>query len=164
MPRGGPRPNSGGKRARAGRHTKFDKVAAERIVQACSTGAFRYIAARWAGISRETLNLWLRKGRSGSASKSNAPFAEFYRRVIEAEAQAEVQVGAVAFKGASTDPDYAMKYLRIRWRDRWTDKQQVEVSGRKGGPIETFDVVAGGLAAKLRRMEQLGKGKPGGDA
>lgn len=129
-----------------GRPTKVDTAAAEKIIQALRSGAFREVAAAWAGISSRTFREWMTVGKENPTSSHG----NFRRRVIEAETAAEIAVGTVAFEAASSDPDYALKYAAVRWRSRWNPAQKVEVSGPKGGPVQ---VSSEDLLAKLMKLE-----------
>lgn len=136
---------------RMGRPTKLDEVAAEKIIQAVRAGAYRKVAAQWAGISQSTFRAWMTAGRD----KPTSPHGTFRRKVIEAETAAEITVGTVAYQAAARDPDYALAYMRVRWRKRWDPAQKVELTGKGGkdlmpaaDPIDLLD--------KLRKMELVG--------
>lgn len=115
-----------------GRPTKLEEVAAAKIVAALKGGAFRKVASAWAGISERTMREWMALGKA----KPTSPYGAFRRNVIEAETGAEIFVGGVAFKGASSDPEYALRYMAIRWRKRWNPRHQVTVSGDPRAPLQ----------------------------
>lgn len=134
-----------------GRPSKFDADAADKIITALRSGAFRKVAAAWAGVSSSTLRAWLVEGRA----KPNSAYGIFRRKVQEAEHAAEIMVGAVAFKAASSDPAYALPYMRVRWRKRWSPAEKLEVTGKNGAAlIPPVDPMS--LLDKLRKMELAG--------
>lgn len=114
-----------------GRPTKLNAGAAEKIIQALRAGAYLKTAAVFAGITPSTLRLWMAYGKA----KPGSPYGTFRRSVHGAQATAEIQIGAVAFKGATSDPEYALRYLSVRWRKRWNPRQAVEVTGKNGEDI-----------------------------
>ncbi len=138
-----------------GRPTKFDEVAAEKIIQAVRAGAYRKVAAVWAGIGERTLRDWLRLGKEMPTS----PYGVFRRKVLEAETAAEITVGTVAYKAAASDPEYALAYMRVRWRKRWDPAHKVEVTGKDGRDLIP-PVDPSSLLDKLRKMELAGPGSP----
>ena len=133
-----------------GRPTKFDDLAAEKIVQAVRSGAYRKVAAVWAGVSASTLRLWM----TGGKAKPRSPLGVFRRKVLEAETAAEIAVGAVAFRAASTDPAYALAFMRVRWRKRWDPAHKLELTG-KGGKDLIPQTDPSTLLEKLRKMEAV---------
>jgi hypothetical protein len=119
------------KNKRIGRPSKLDAAASEKIIQALRAGAFRKVAAVWAGIGERTFRDWMREGRENPSSA----FGSFRRKVLEAESAAEIAVGATAFKAAASDPAYSLLYLRIRWRKRWEPQKSIALSGGDGSPV-----------------------------
>jgi hypothetical protein len=115
----------------SGRKLKLTDETAEKIVKAVRSGAYLKTAARFAGVSASVLRLWMQKGRE----KPSSVFGKFRQRVTEAETNAEIAAGSVAFRGALSDPDYALRFLSVRWRKRWNPKQQLELSGSKKNPL-----------------------------
>lgn len=142
---------------KGGRPTKLDEEVAKKILFALRTGAYRKVAAAWAGISASTLREWMTQGKR----RPNGPFGSFRRSVIDAETSAEILVGRTAFDAAKKDPDYALRYMSIRWRKRWNPSHKVEVTG-KGGRDLVPRVDEDALLKKLMAMEALGRGEPTG--
>lgn len=141
---------------KTGRPTKLDEVAAAKVIQALRSGAYRKVAAVWAGVSPSTLRLWMAEGKA----KPRTPYGSFRRKVLEAETAAEISVGAVAFKAASSDPAYALAYMRVRWRKRWNPADKVELTGKDGKDLVP-QTDPGTLLEKLRKMEALGSSSAG---
>lgn len=134
-----------------GRPTKLDDEVAEKIVNALRSGAYRKVAAVWAGISARTLREWMVEGKE----KPSSAYGVFRRKVLAAETAAEIQVGSTAFMAAANDPAYALAYMRVRWRKRWSPAEKVELTG-KGGAALIPPVDPMSLLDKLRKMELAG--------
>jgi hypothetical protein len=115
--------------ANAGRPTKLDPEIADRFIRAIRKGAFRSVAAVWAGIGVRTFREWMVRG------KEEPEFADFRRMVMEAERAAEIEVGETAFAAAAADPEYALAYMRVRWRKRWDPAKKLELTGKDGAPL-----------------------------
>lgn len=138
-----------------GRPTKLDEAAAAEIIRAVGAGAYRKVAAVYAGISERTFREWMAEGKADP----KGPYGVFRRNVLEAEAKAEVHVGTVAFAAAARDPAYALSYMRVRWRKRWNPSEgKLEVTGKGGAPlVPASDPTS--LLEKLRKIEEEGKGE-----
>jgi hypothetical protein len=139
------------KRSR-GRPTKLDDIAAEKIIAAVRAGAYRKVAAVFAGVTERTLREWMAAGKADPKSKHGI----FRRKLLEASATAEIQVGTVAYRAASSDPDYALRYMSVRWRKRWNSR--IEVVGKDGAELVP-QTDPSSLYEKLKKIESLG-GKP----
>lgn len=135
------------KRKYAGRPTKLEPAAVDKIVTALRSGAWRYVAARWAGVSPRVFREWMAKGKR----QPKSVFAAFRRSVIEAETTAEIKIGAVIFKEASVNAEVALKYLSVRHRKRWSERHRVEHSGPDATPIQVVLETYRGA-----RLEDLG--------
>ena len=70
-----------------GRRGKFNEVVCQRIYKALEAGSTYEIAAEYAGISRQTFYIWMKKGKSNSTGQ----FVTFVDNVKRAEA-----VGAIS--------------------------------------------------------------------
>lgn len=139
-----------------GRPTKFDNAVAEKIIEAVRAGAYRKVAAVFAGITERTLYEWLAAGKKKPASK----FGVFRSKLREAAATAEIHIGSVAFKAAANDPSYALKYMGVRWRTRWNPTSKVELTGKDGQALIPQSDPAT-LLEKLKKMEALGASNAG---
>lgn len=138
---------------KAGRPTKLDPAAADRIVSALQGGNYRNVAAEWAGITPGTLRQWMRRGRSNR--KADAPFRDFRRRVMEAERGAEIFMVAKMMKAAEEDPRHALMWLERKFPERWGRREQVRIGNTQG---ETFKTE--GMADEvglLRKLVEMGK-------
>lgn len=136
------------------RPTKLTPKLQERVVGFVRAGAYVETAAAAAGISKETLYSWLRRGAAGEA-----PFAAFAEAVEEAQALAEMRDLALIGKAAETEWTAAAWRLERKFPDRYGRRTKHEVSGPEGGPIEVADV----RAKLLARLAPRNDGEPTGD-
>lgn len=100
------------------------------IVTALSQGAFRVVAARQAGIGRTTLYHWIERGEADHEAGKPSRYADLYRAVVKAEADAEHRAIEVIHDAAPKDWRAAAWYLERRYQDRWGGRVAVEHSGR----------------------------------
>lgn len=89
------------------------------IVSAISAGAIFEVAAAYAGVKKETLKDWLRKGRAGKA-----PYAAFVGSLDEALAKSEVSALRMIQAAGLYDWKAAAWYLERKWPERWGRKWQ----------------------------------------
>ena len=133
----------------AGRPTKLTSETHARIVQAIQAGNYIETAAAYAGISKNTLYEWLRRGarekerlasnRRARPKKAEQPYLEFADAVEKALAEAEVRDVVTVLKAADAGQWQAAAWrLERKFPDRWgrRDKVQQEISGPDGGPVE----------------------------
>lgn len=140
-----------GKAAKNGRPTKFDQEIAEKILQELREGSFRTTAALAAGITARTFFNWLLEGRENPGSKMGG----FFIQVSETEARAENVLAKVAYRAGQVDPDFALRYLRIRHSKRWSERQRMEVTGKNGGPQKHEVSLAGYTDDELEQLEAI---------
>ena len=140
------------------RHTKLTPKLQEQVVGYLRAGAYVETAAAAAGISKETLYSWLRRGAA-----DEVPFAAFAEAVEEAQALAEMRDLALIGKAAETEWTAAAWRLERKFPSRYGRRQAVEVSGPEGGPIQINDARTRILAI-LARGDDPGAagGDPGG--
>lgn len=134
-----------------GAPTKYNAERHKKIIDAVASGQRLYVAAALAGVTVETCRLWARRGNEGE--KQFKSFAEDYKKADAiAEARAVRDIVKAHQKG---DWKAAMWWLGKRKSKAWgIEKQQVELSGRDGAPIEIADVAADLDLSKLT-VEEL---------
>ena len=123
---------------KGGRPTRISPEIQEKIVTAIKAGNYAEVSARYAGIGKTTFYRWMKRGRAAKSGQ----FREFWDAIKDAEAHAEVTAVASIRSAWGDQWTSAMTWLeRKNWK-RWgrKDKLQSEVSGPKGGPIETKQV------------------------
>lgn len=121
-----------------GRPSKLTPEVQKKIVKALKAGNYRSIAAKFAGVSYESLVTWYGRGRDARAGH----FREFYDAVVAAETAAEMDMVAIITRYAKADPKHAKWFLSHRHRDRWADnlaQGKIELTGKDGGPLKVED-------------------------
>lgn len=158
------------------RPTKLNPTVQQKIISAIRAGNYIETAAAYAGISKNTLYVWLRRGEREKqriaknprckVKKKELPFVEFADAVEKALADAEVRDVAIIAKAAEEQWQAAAWRLERKFPDKWgrrkldvEHKGQVEVKNDVARAI-IEDEEATTLAHKL--LEQLAKDQPGG--
>jgi transposase len=104
------------------RPTKLTKQVQRRLVGLTRAGIFIKESAPFAGVTRPTVYSWMRRGeaelaRVGSGRPPNEaeqPYAEFARAMNQAKAYANVMDMMVIRRAAATDPNWALRSLKLR--------------------------------------------------
>jgi hypothetical protein len=140
----------------AGRPTDFDPAYVEQAAKLCALGATDDEMADFFGIHRATLYRWkLDHPEFCDAIKSAKDIADerversLYQKatgynfteeqaikIKKAQHEEEIEVVEVT-KHSPADTTAAIFWLKNRRKDLWRDKQEHELSGPNGGPIET---------------------------
>ena len=114
------------------RPSKLDRETQQRICDAIAAGNYMETAALYAGVCKDTLYEWLRRGRAGK--KGDERYAQFAQAVEEALARSEVRDVALIAKAAEQHWQAAAWRLERRYPDRWGRRSLV--TGGEEGPIE----------------------------
>lgn len=133
-----------------GRPSKLTADVQKKIVKALQAGNYRAVAARFAGVSYESLITWVGRGRTATSGK----FHDFYDAVIAAETKAEMGMVAIITRAAKLDAKHAKWFLSHRHRDRWADnlaQGKIELTGKDGGPLK-IEEARSTLASKLEAL------------
>lgn len=126
----------------AGRPTKLTPEVTEKFLTALKAGSYIETAAAYAGIHKDTLYEWLKKGsRDQAEGHSRTSAALFSDAVGKAMADCEMVDLATIRKASKMNWQAAAWRLERRFPDRW-GRRSFEVSGPKGGPIPVQDVPA----------------------
>lgn len=102
-----------------------------RIVEALRAGNYIETASAYAGISKQTLYNWLRKGARASSGK----YKEFSDAVIQAEAEADVRDVATIAQHSKLNWQASAWRLERKRPDLWGKKERVELSGDSSAPV-----------------------------
>ncbi|MDP3767724.1 MAG: hypothetical protein Q8S13_06890 [Dehalococcoidia bacterium] len=133
-----------------GRPTKLTPEIAARIFQALRAGNNRPAAAHYGGISQETFQTWMRRGRAARAGIHR----DFLVGVEKAEADAQIASVAIIQSAARKTWQAAAWWLERKFPQEWGRRERMEVSGPDGGPIPLADL--GRLSdAKLVTLREL---------
>lgn len=119
-----------------GRPTKLDERTQEKIISAIKAGNYIETAAAYAGISKNTLYEWLKRGerekqrveKSNKAKikKSEEIYVIFTDAVEKALAEAEMRDVLIIGKAAEKEWQAAAWRLERKFPDRWGRKLNVE--------------------------------------
>ena len=132
-----------------GRPTKLNDKTKKKIAQAIQLGATYELAAKYAGITYNTLNEWRKRGESEAERRdkgakegtkqwvSETPFFDLYEAIKEAEGLAAfnwlAQIEKAAMDGAWQAAAWKLERRYIEQYGR----QRIEHTGADGGAIET---------------------------
>lgn len=136
-------------------------------MNAVKAGNYIETAAAWAGISKDTLYNWLKKGARSRRGK----FRAFAEAMEKAQAEAEMRdiqtIGQAALSGNWQASAWR---LERKFPKKWGRVDRSEVTGKDGGPVEVKGEVTGSEHAELvadsllRLAERLLVPKTEGDA
>jgi hypothetical protein len=119
------------------RPIKLTPEVQQKIVEAIKMGNYIETAAAYAGISKNTLYDWMKRGArekdriAGTNRKpkaTEAPFVEFSDAVEKALAAAEIRDVMLIGKAAETQWQAAAWRLERKFPDRWGRKERLEVA------------------------------------
>lgn len=143
-------------RWRVGRPTKLTPEVHKRIVDMVRAGNYPEIAAQAAGINSATYYRWMQKAEDGTS-----PYCEFREAVKEAQAAAESHA-VTTIRKAAMDGTWqaAAWYLERSKPERWRRRENVEVTGKDGGPVQQ-EIVEGMTVRRARELlRELDGDKP----
>jgi transposase len=141
-----------------GRPSKLDPATRQTFLNQLQLGSYVETAAAFAGISKQTVYNWLRKGRRGEGQD----YIEFLDAVEKAQAGDEARELATIAKAAQTHWQAAAWKLERKYPARWQPKVVVTVWSEQAAflarlerrlPADVFEQVL--LAGRLA--------EPGGD-
>lgn len=114
---------------KAGRPTKLTPALQKKVVDAIKAGAYIETAAAFAGIHKDTLYEWLKKG----ARSRGGPFFEFSQAVEQALAHSELRDITIIGTAAQTQWQAAAWRLERRFPERWSRRDKVDM--QHGGAV-----------------------------
>lgn len=146
-----------------GRPTKYTPEKCDIVIAAGKKGHAVAEMAVACDVCIDTIYEWAKVHQNFSEALTRAQVeaeAFWARRVREGLGKAPSE-----FQGPAN-----LKYMGIRFQDRWSERARVELSGPGGGPVQTEEVSAhdvisrriAGLAA--RKRARVGAGDADGDA
>jgi transposase len=122
------------------RAIKLTPEVQEKILLHLRVGAYMETAAACAGIAKDTLYAWLKKGARGEK-----PYAEFAEKVHKAVAESESRDLATVLKASQKNWTAAAWRLERRFPERYGRNDRVKVEAN-------VEVAGGELLAKLTRL------------
>ncbi len=97
-----------------GRPSKFTEARKEQIIAVLKVGGSRDTAAQVAGVTGETLRVWLKRGEGmvdDEDEEQESAYAEFYERVLAAEAEPRFRALGIVYKALPDKPELAWKVI-----------------------------------------------------
>jgi hypothetical protein len=122
----------------------------EKFLANLRTGVPIPVAAKAAGVAGQTVNLWLVNGRRAAAKReSGETLTEHEQACLDLTIEAEkvyeevhLLLAGRVVQASTKDWRAATWILQRRHPDHWNRVDQLEVTGRGGGPIEIEQVLA----------------------
>ena len=103
-----------------GRSSSLTLEIQEAIVEAMRSGNYAKAACQQAGVSYNTYKTWMQRGDGAHARLPATPeYTAFADAVHKAEAECETNVVSWIFGKLKGDPALAMKFLSLRFPERW---------------------------------------------
>lgn len=139
-----------------GRPTKLTPEVHKRIVDMVRAGNYPEVAAQAAGIPPRTYYDWMARGDEG-----REPYSQFSQGVKEAQAAAESHAVTTIRKAAMDGTWQAAAWFLERSKpERWRRRENVEVTGKDGGPVQQ-EIVEGMTVRRARELlRELDGDKP----
>lgn len=119
-----------------GRPSKLTKQMHDSIVQSIAEGNYIETAAALNDVTKKTVYEWLKLGRREETGKHR----RFLNAVLKAQAEVEKRFLDYVEAGAFKDwraAAWRLEHMRPR---RYAQKQRIEHTGKRGGPIETREI------------------------
>jgi transposase len=137
---------------KGGRPTKLTPAAQGKIVAAIQAGNYIETAAAFAGVSKQTLYSWLRRGERAR----RGIYRDFNDAVQLALAQSEVMDLEVIRRAARLNWTAAAWRLERRYPEKWGRKDKVtqEHTGPGGGPVQQANLTQEQFAEVAKRVAQ----------
>lgn len=152
-----------------GRPTKLTPELQAKIVSAIAAGNYMETAAAYAGISRDSLYEWLKRGRKERLrieagmpkNRRETRYAEFSEAVEKSMAQAEVaDIAVIGMAAASGQWQAAAWRLERKYPEKYGRRDRMELSAAsrseiEGGKTEHYDLSKITDPEKLRMLLQI---------
>lgn len=125
-------------KAKPGRKTKLTPERQTKILNAIRAGAYMETAAAAAGVNKETLYAWLKRGNV----EPESIYSAFVEAVHEAQASAELR-DVLTLSKAAADGDWRAAAWRLerKFPKRWGLTTKTELTGADGGPVAVASTV-----------------------
>jgi hypothetical protein len=133
--------------AKRGTKSKFTKARKERIIQAIAAGCSYEMAADYAGITRQTLWAWLKKGEEGKDKN----YLTFFNDIKTAEVE-----GAMAHLGTikeASKKDWKASAWFMERRHNWS-KEGIKSTRPKEEPTEIPSDIMGVLKSTAKDLKE----------
>jgi hypothetical protein len=159
------------------RPTDLTPELGDQIARFVRAGNWPVTAAGAAGVPERTFFRWMARGRAaeeideegGVVPETEVPFWQFRQQVKRAESESEVIAVGQLMKDMPRAPTAVVAWLERRFGKRWSrmERQEVEIAGAGGRPLEVMLNAQERLRAKLQELatrgDIVGLPKPGAD-
>lgn len=155
------RKNAGGakkakpEKKKRGRPSLFKPEYCDQVTKLCRLGATDIDLAQFFGVTHTTLNSWkashpefLASLRAGKIEADMQVANSLFKRATGYVVEVEKVIGRgesrkVVKLNVAVEPDTqaCMFWLKNRRKDQWRDKQDHEITGKDGGPIEARQTI-----------------------
>jgi hypothetical protein len=129
-----------------GRPSKLTHETHAQIVKVVRAGNYLEVAAAYAGISKQSLSVWMRRGAREARKGMETPYAEFSRAITEALAAAEIDDVLRIGQAALTQWQAAAWRLERKFPDRW-GRWRLGAEAASGSADETAAAIRIAVAA-----------------
>lgn len=128
---------------KGGRPTKLNDDLKDQICKVVRAGNYIETAAAYAGLSKQTLYDWMKRGRREAeariegkpAQRREEKYVRFLDAIEKALADSEIRDVAIVAKAATENWQAAAWKLERRNPGRW-GRVRHEITGKDGGPVE----------------------------
>jgi hypothetical protein len=135
----------------------FNPELTTRIVELVEAGNYIETAAKAAGIHKSTYYSWMNRGEAAAEAEGRGDpvsgeelgFADFYRRVSQAEGLAEVNAVA-AVREADKGWQAHMTYLERRFANRWRQQSGARYAKEPAKDSRTLEDMIDEIAAEAK--------------
>lgn len=147
---------------KTGRPSKLTPTVTKSLCAALRDGHYLETAAAAAGITRQTVRNWLKRGEV----ETDGPYRVFFNSIKKAEAQGEIAL-LKRLKAANKNGWQRFAWILERRHTEHWGRRRVELSGPDGGPIGLETSIAMSdedLQARILQIAKVAKERANGSA
>lgn len=116
---------------------KLDAALIEKAHKLISEGHYAVVVCSYLGISEAIYYKWIQKAKEDLSNNKKSIYIEFFESIKEAEAKAEMRHLQNITKAAIDGTWQASAwFLERKHKDKWSNKQEVQLSGDDDKPIK----------------------------
>ena len=122
------------------RKTAYKTEYVKQVYKLCLLGATDKDIADFFEVSERTINTW----------KKAVP--EFLQSIKKGKAIADAEVASRLFDRTAVDTTACIFWLKNRQPAKWRDKQDHEITGKDGGPVQQVNMSPGEFAEIAKKV------------
>lgn len=116
---------------------KLDAELIDKAHKLISEGHYAVVVCGYLGIAETTFYAWIRKAKEDIEANKKTIYTQFSQSIKEAEAKAEMRHLQNITKAAIDGTWQASAwFLERKHKDKWSNKQEVQLSGDDDKPIK----------------------------